>query len=279
MSDQTKEIGWQYYNHAAIPTCAPHEEPDLEPIKNGTVWHIDGGTPLFATWTTNFDCGYETEWWYIVKEAPFNENDLDPKVRKHIRQSFKKLTVELINPCEYADELCAVHNKTVASYNMFKGGIYTPDMFKSNDDKIDFWVAFSIDTHQIVGYMRCRKRDGYVETLTAKYDPEQLNMRASDAIHYTVLNYYLNKLNYSYVSSGSRNINHKTNAQDYKIKTFGFKKAYCKLNIAYNPKFKICFSILWIFKDLVKHLDHISIVHKINSALLLKKIANDCNRK
>ncbi len=279
MSNEKNPLGWRYYNHAAVPTCAPHEEPNLEPIKDGSIWKSFNKSPMFASWSSDFDCGYETEWWYIVKEAPFVEENLDPKVRKHIRQSFKKITVKLIDPCEYADELCVVHNKAIASYESFRGGKYTPDMFKKSDDAIDYWAAFSIENRQIVGYMRCHKSQGYVETLTAKYDPDFLNMRASDAIHYTVLEYYLNELHYSYVCSGSRNINHKTNAQEYKVKTFGFRKAYCKLNIAYNPKFKICFSILWIFKDLLKHFDNISIIHKINGALLLKKISNGCNQK
>ena len=29
---------WKYYNHAAIPTTAPHEEVDLSPINNGSIW-------------------------------------------------------------------------------------------------------------------------------------------------------------------------------------------------------------------------------------------------
>lgn len=31
--------GWTYYNHALVPTCAPHEEPDLEKLSDaGDVW-------------------------------------------------------------------------------------------------------------------------------------------------------------------------------------------------------------------------------------------------
>ncbi|WP_287725648.1 hypothetical protein [Anaerostipes sp.] len=33
---------WKYYNHAAIPTTAPHEMPDLRAIENGDVWKIGG---------------------------------------------------------------------------------------------------------------------------------------------------------------------------------------------------------------------------------------------
>ena len=35
--------GWRYYNHAAIPTCAPDETPDISPIENGLVWANLGG--------------------------------------------------------------------------------------------------------------------------------------------------------------------------------------------------------------------------------------------
>lgn len=38
--------GWRYYNHAAIPTCAPHEEPDTGPIDSGSIWTNLGGGVL-----------------------------------------------------------------------------------------------------------------------------------------------------------------------------------------------------------------------------------------
>ena len=34
--------GWKYYNHAAIPTMAPHEEPDISSIIDGDIWKIGG---------------------------------------------------------------------------------------------------------------------------------------------------------------------------------------------------------------------------------------------
>lgn len=35
--------GWKYYNHAAIPTMAPHEEPDLQPLRDKSIWKIGEG--------------------------------------------------------------------------------------------------------------------------------------------------------------------------------------------------------------------------------------------
>lgn len=34
---------WKYYNHAAVPTTAPHEEVDLASLKDGSVWKLRGG--------------------------------------------------------------------------------------------------------------------------------------------------------------------------------------------------------------------------------------------
>lgn len=40
MSSENK---WKYYNHAVIPTIAPHEIPDVQPIMDGSIWKSGGG--------------------------------------------------------------------------------------------------------------------------------------------------------------------------------------------------------------------------------------------
>lgn len=37
--------GWRYYNHAMVPTTAPHETPDMRPIESGAIWK--GGVLLY----------------------------------------------------------------------------------------------------------------------------------------------------------------------------------------------------------------------------------------
>lgn len=50
---------WKYYNHAMIPITAPHEEVDIQCIKDKSIWK-ENKNALFARWTSDFDCGYET---------------------------------------------------------------------------------------------------------------------------------------------------------------------------------------------------------------------------
>lgn len=73
--------GWKYYNHAAILTLAPHEEPNLIAIQDGTIWHMEG-KPLLARWVSDWDCDIDTGWWYIICEAPYVFDSLSKKNRK-----------------------------------------------------------------------------------------------------------------------------------------------------------------------------------------------------
>ena len=74
--------GWYYYNHAMIPSVAPHEVANLEPIKNGGFWKMKDCKPLLARWTSEYDCGYDTNWWYVIKDSRFDISELKAKPKE-----------------------------------------------------------------------------------------------------------------------------------------------------------------------------------------------------
>ena len=67
--------GWKYYNHAMIPTTAPHEPANLEALKNGSLWK-ENPKAIMARWTTDWDCGYQTQWWYCIRDGKVNIEEL-----------------------------------------------------------------------------------------------------------------------------------------------------------------------------------------------------------
>ena len=81
-----------------------------------------------------------------------------------------------------------------------------------------------------------------------------------------------------YISDGSRSINHETAFQDYLEKYFGFRKAYCKLHIAYNPKVKWLIKLLYTFRKILINLDGIGAIHQVNVVLRMEKICSDGER-
>lgn len=270
--------GWSYYNHAAIPTSPPHIDPDVTPIEDKSIWHIDGKTPLLARWTTDFDCGFETNWWYVIKDTPLDLNEVSKKNRKSIRRALKMCDVRKIDISAYAKELyscyCSAFEKYENADNMKSEEQFVRYCENFGDD-MECWGGFDVETDNLIGYMTIRVHDTFVEMQTAKFDPKFSSRCVSDALYHDVLTYYLNECKKRYVSSGSRNINHKTGTQEYKIRRFGYRKAYCNLHIAYNPKMKILIKILYYFRGILRLFDKITFVHQINAVLMMEELVRN----
>ena len=82
--------GWQMYNHALIPTTLPHEEAyvtqELEKELNKSKIR---GYPILARWTSDFDCNEKTNWWYVIKDTPFDISKIKAKRRYEINKGMK----------------------------------------------------------------------------------------------------------------------------------------------------------------------------------------------
>lgn len=237
--------GWKYYNYAAIPTTAPHKEPDLSPIKDGSIWRIDGKKPLFARYTTNWDCGYDTGWWYVIKDTPFDISALKTKRRYEITKGLRFFSVGEIKPTDYKDELADIQEKAWAAYpakyrpvfnkNSFIDGLSRWDeQIKNGSLKV--FGAFSTESNRLCGYavIVCKKM--YFNFIIQKVYPNCEKNNVNAALVYGILDSLkLELADGGYVCDGARSVYHETHFQDYLEKYFGFRKAYCKLKIAYPP--------------------------------------------
>lgn len=267
--------GWKYYNHAMIPDCAPYEEPDLSALKNGQIWkNVHGvGTPLLARWTTDWDCGHETNWWYCIKDTPVVLEDLRKQSRKDIRKGIGNCEVRIIECAQYVEQLYECYKQAWLHYKNV-GEPTSKEAFAQNcgTNSLIYWAAFEKESGKLIGYFTVCEHEVYAEICTAKFYPEYQHLQVSAAMYYTVLNHYLEKENIRFVSSGARSINHSTQTQDYKERTFGYRKAYCKLHIEYNPKIKWIINGAYPFRKLLKYLDGFRSAHLLNSVLKMEEI-------
>lgn len=268
-----KVDGWMYYNHAAIPIVPPHEDPNTEVVLNGLVWKMDGN-PILARWTTDFDCGYETQWWYNIRKRPFLVEELSRSSRKEIRSSLKNNIVEIIDPAEFRDDLYDCYKCSFDRYKNADNMVSLEDFNKWIDNDIKrgthYWAAFERENNILIGYMRIGKHDRYVEIETAKFNPNYLRLHQSTALYASVLDYYLNQLSHiDYVSSGSRSINHLSNTEDYKEKHFGYEKAYCHLHVAYAPGIKPIIKLAGKISFILDKLDRVLFIHHLNAIVKL----------
>ena len=274
--------GWKYYNHAVIPTTAPHEIPDISPISDGGIWKIGGGTPLLARWTTEYDCGYETNWWYMIKDTPFDISALKAKRRYEINKGIKNFDIKAINPANYAEEL---YNVQIAAYSAYPDK-YRPSVnrteFISSVQKWDIFVcigAFDRESDELCGYsLLAKESEIYVDFKVMKTNPECEKNGINAALVEGILRYFNSFLtNGGYICDGARSINHETAFQDYLEKYFGFRKAYCKLHITYNPKLSWLMKLLYPIRKLLMKFDEIGKVHQLNAVLRMEEIVRKDN--
>ena len=272
--------GWKYYNHAAIPTTAPHEEPDLQPIEDGAIWQMSGA-PLLARWTTEFDCGYETNWWYVIKDTLFDINALKAKRRWVINKGAKIFDVHIIKPMDYKEEL---YNVQVAAFSAYPKK-YRPKVeknkFMASIDRLESKVvlgAFYRETNQLVGYSYLTQEAQCVYLNVLKSMPEYEKYQINAALVNGILQVFDPLLkNGGYICDGEKSILHETAFRDYLEKYFGFRKAYCKLHIIYNPKLKWLIRLIYPIRRVLLGFDGFGLIHALNSVLKMEEIVRKDN--
>lgn len=278
---------WKYYNHAIIPTCEPHVVPDVSLLENREWFRSDkwGGKVFFAVWTADFDCGYETGWWYTIKDSPFDITSLKSNRRYKITKGMRNFDVRRIDVADYKKEMFDV---TVAAYEDY------PENLRLNITKEDFcgsidswsgendhvYAAFHKTEKKMCAYIYLYEGKKDIELHVLKSIPSYEKLQVNAAIIYYALCDMEKKLaGGKYISNGWRNINHATtHFPDYLEKYFGFRKAYVKLHIKYRPGFRVLIKILYPFRKIVSKLDKYRHFHMANSVLKMEEIRRESMR-
>ena len=264
---------WKYYNHALIPTTPPHQSADGDTLTDNPLWKDK--RVLFARWTSDYDSKCETNWWYCIKDEPFDISSINAKKRYEINKGNKNFTVKTINAADYAEEMyeissCAWGEYTISIKHSKEG--FISGITSAKD--ITLFGAFSNEDESLCGYAYLTENDKHINYVTHKVYPSYESRAINAAIVYGILEYYKDKLaNGYYICDGERNIYHETRFQDYLEKYFGFRKAYCKLNIAYKPLVKLVVALLYPFRSLI---GKISKLKKVSAVLKMHGI---CKQK
>jgi hypothetical protein len=268
--------GWKYYNHAAIQSTAPHVNVDTKCVHDGLIWQLDG-SPLLARWTSDFDCGSETSWWYVIKDNVFDLRALKSKRRYEINKGNKNFDVKIIDPKQYKEEIFYCQVQAFSVYpKKYRPAVVHDEFVKSIDDWDEYiaYGAFCKSDGKLSGYALIKKVDErYISFDVQKTIPEYEKLGVNFALVYEILVSQEEFLkNGGYICDGARSISHETNFQDFLEKYFEFRKAYCKLHVKYKPKIAQMVKILYPFKKILRSFDGIKIVHKINAILKMEEI-------
>lgn len=269
--------GWRYYKHAMLSTGAPQESVNLQPIKDGSIWK-QKGYPLFARYISDYDCGYPTEWWYCLKDSEYRIDTLNAKKRYRITKGRKFFIVKPINEDDYLDEIVDVQIEAYTQY---------PKQYRPNISRIELesenkkWKkqshtlfgAFRISDGKLCGFSLVNEFEHYCYFVQQKTKPESEKDEINAALVDGILSYYNERLNPDFpLVDGQRNLVHDTAFQEYLCKYFGFRYAYCRLNIVYRNWVKFIVNALYPYKEKIKK-GKGKISTRIYSVLKMEEIA------
>lgn len=275
-----ENVGWRYYNGALLPSNPPHVQINTDAIDRKQFWNcvcVGGGKkPLLARWTSNWDCKQETNWWYVIKDEPFNINLLKAKRRYEINKGNKNFEIYEINPVEYKKQIYRIQEAAYSKYpEKYRPTVNRENLFEEIDKWTfyKFYGAFNIESKQLAGYALLNRKENYISYAVQKVMPQYESLAINAALVNKVLIDHKEFLeNDGYICDGARNILHETRFQDYLEKYFGFRKAYCKLHVQYRPIIKFLVNILFPFRKYLYNLDNYSFIHKINGIMKMEEI-------
>lgn len=269
-------MDWTYYNHAMIPSTPPNIVPDLSPLKDGTIWKLEGKRILLTRWTSDFDCGKETNWWYVIADKPFNLQSIKAKRRYEINKGLNNFEVRKINPADYTEDIYEIQVAAFSAYPEKYRPTVDHDSFIENVshwEKENVYGAFYKENGKLCGYSYITIKSNFINFDVLKTIPSYEKFGLNAALVYRLVDDYNELLsNGGFICDGERSINHETAFQDYLEKYFNFRKAYCTLNIAYNPKIKWLVKMLYLFRKLLLKFDNISKIHLVNALLKMEHI-------
>ena len=197
-----------------------------------------GKQPLFARWTTDFDCGYETDWWYIIKDDKFDIGSLKAKRRYEINKGKKNFEVKEIRADEYTDEIYEITATVYQQYPASYRPVIHEEKFKESLtgwEKFKVYGAFHKETGKLCGYAWLKVYDSYADFCVLKVLPAYERLGINAAIVEKIVVDFNSKLgNNFYICDGARALLHETAFQNYLEKYFGFRKAYCNLQMKYR---------------------------------------------
>jgi hypothetical protein len=231
-------IPWRRYKGILRPLSLPHLELNVE--RRDTRRLLRESRCPFAMWSYEFDSG-QSEWWWVIAEKPYRLENLSGKARYNIRNGLKHCKAEVISAQHLADIGYECYRSAVRRHKQteplseteFRARVPGYDTTGAHE----VWGVFT--EGGLAGYATYLLIEDVVSQLEAFFDPAYFRVHSSHALLHTITDHYLNQRNCAYITTGMRSISHETQFEDFVIRTFGYRKAYCKLGLEYAPSVRV----------------------------------------
>lgn len=233
-------IPWYRYNGFLRPAFLPHQCPriDLDTAQKA----LKKSSTTFARWEHPKAGDKSSAWWLVNRRGTYSRSDLSGNTRSKVRRGHKRLKIRQVTGPELIEKSWRTCQAAVRRYG--KKGFMPPSDYPSRlakslescPDKLQVYGIFKGDS--LLGFSENHVQGNAVLFESIWLDPEGLRDYSSYALFDSMLDHYLNEMQLSYVSDGTRTLHHETGVHEFLIDKFGFQREPAYLHVVYRP----CFS-------------------------------------
>ena len=246
---------YQLYRKAWRYGEAPHKEQRLEENE----WQAllkQGG--LLVRNTYAFDQQEASHFWFIIKDKYEGFDELHVRDRNKVRHAFEMFDYRIIPHVVLKQQGWAITEETFEDYPVtdreMNEKVFAQFIEERCGEGFEHWGIFEKETGKLVGYGIVHCWDDCCE-LGATGIMTEYKRNASYpyyGLYQTWNQHYFEDRKFNYISDGARSISEHSNIQDFLEQHFGFRKAYCQLEIHYQWWMKWLVNLLYPFRKIIK---------------------------
>ena len=182
---------------------------------------------------------------------------LPSRVRNNNRHAFDHFDYHLIPIKTLMEKGYPIIEETYVDYPVhdrkMNQKVFEEYLNQCQEKTFDYWGIFNKETQQLVGFCtvtlweRCCEYG--VTGILSKY--KKGNYYPYYGLYQRLNQYYLKEKQFQYVSDSARTITEHSQIQDFLIQNFGFRKAYCQLEVHYQWWMKLAVKMLYPFRKVI----------------------------
>lgn len=262
---ETSLTDYKLYHGAWVYCGRPDTEQRLTK-KQAKALLAKGG--LFVRNVYDFDCKEETSFWMIVKDHFDGIPQLKTSIRTTVRKSLKTYDFKRIpSLSEFVELAYPVYREAMLNYKVKaipdNKKKFTADCASRTNG--EYWVGVEKTTGEPAVIAVNQVCEDMCEEVVLKTRPKFMHNSTypTNGLIFEMYRYYLQERGVKMLCIGARSLTEHSNIQHYVTHKFNYRKAYCRMEIFYQPWLGILVKLLYPFRE------HISIL-KVKSLLRME---------
>lgn len=252
--------GYQLYRRAWRYDEDPHLETKLDKEEVHAMLRKGG---IMVRNTYHFDQSESSPFWFVIKDQYGGMEELNTRDRNKVKKAYEEFDFRLIDILLLREKGYPIVEDTYRNYkvhnNKMNQAWFDEYLNQCEQNSFDYWGIFEKENQAFVGFCAVHHWKTSCEYgVTALLNNYKSGGKYPYYGLYDAMNcHYLQEERLRYVSDGTRTITNHSQIQDFLEQHFGFRKAYCKLEVYYCWWMKLAVTLLfpirkWIHEPNVK---------------------------